>query len=148
MNVSRKDIFRQIKNITDTSSLAVLATERCGLPHTSLTGYLLSKDFKCLYFFTPKNTKKYKNIEFNPNVSIIIDNRDTKIDKKSSINAVTIIGKASIIEKPTKNLIYKFLIKNPELEEFTKPDLNVLLKVKINQYILVSKFQQTTELIP
>lgn len=106
---------------------------------------MLSKDFKYLYFFTPKHTKKYKNIEINPNVSILIDNRVKNIDKKSLISVVTVIGKASILEKPTQDSVNKFLVKNPELAEFTKPGSNALVKVYIDKYILVGKLQKITE---
>jgi uncharacterized pyridoxamine 5'-phosphate oxidase family protein len=126
----------------------VLATERSGLPYTNLIGYLLSRDFKYLYFFTPKNTVKYKNIEINPKVSILIDNRDKSSNKKSLITAVTIIGKASIIRNFDRNIINEFLFYYPELMEFTKPGLNSLVKVDIDKYILVSKLQHVIEVKP
>jgi len=148
MNARTKDIFKQIKNIADTSSLAVLATEVNGAPYTSLIGYLLSVDLKYLYFFTPKNTEKFKNIEINPNVSILIDNRNKNTGKKSLITAITIIGKASIKEKFDKTILNKFLVDSPELEEFTKTGLNVLVRVNIDKYILVSKLQEIIEIKP
>jgi uncharacterized pyridoxamine 5'-phosphate oxidase family protein len=126
----------------------VLATERSGLPYTNLIGYLLSEDFKFLYFFTPKNTMKYKNIEINPYVSILIDNRDKNSNKKFLITAVTVIGKASILKKFDSTIINEFLFYYPELTEFTKPGLNVLVKIDIDKYILVSKLQHVVEVKP
>ena len=126
----------------------MLATERRGLPYTNLIGYLLSRDFKYLYFFTPKNTMKYKNIEINPNVSIIINNRDKSSNKKTLITAVTVIGKASILEKFDRTIISEFLFYYPELTEFTKPGLNALVKIDIDKYILVSKLQHVVEVKP
>jgi len=91
---------------------------------------------------------KYKNIKTNPNVSILIDNRDKNSDKKYLVTAVTVIGKASILEKFDRNIINKFIFYYPELTEFTKPKLNVLIKIDIDKFILVSELQKVVEVKP
>ena len=146
MVICRKDFCKKIKSITDETRFAVLATESNGHPYTNLVGFLLSKDLKNLYFFTSKNTRKHKNILNNPNICLLIDTRDKFTDKTFLITAITIIGKAEVMEDVPGSIVDKYLEKNVELKDFTESSFNVLVKVNVTRYILVDRFQEVIEM--
>jgi heme iron utilization protein len=146
MVICRKDFCKKIKSITDETHFAVLATESNGHPYTNLVGFLLSKDLKNLYFFTSKNTRKYRNILNNPEVCLLIDTRDKFPDKTYLITAITLIGKAEIMEDMPGSVVDMYLEKNAELKDFTESSSNVLVRVNITRYILVDRFQEVTEM--
>jgi heme iron utilization protein len=142
----RKELYKKIKSISGQTRFAVLATESNGCPYTNLVGFLLSKDLKNLYFFTSKNTRKYRNILNNPEVCLLIDTRDKFPDKTYLITAITLIGKAEIMEDMPGSVVDMYLEKNAELKDFTESSSNVLVRVNITRYILVDRFQEVTEM--
>ncbi len=142
MNICRKDLCKKIKSISEQIRFAVLATDSNGCPYTNLIGFLLSQDLKSLYFFISKNSRKYENILNNPNICILMDNRDKYKDKTFLITAITAIGRASIVGDPPKSILEKYLEKNIELKQFTESTSNVLVKVNITEYIVVNRFQE------
>jgi heme iron utilization protein len=142
----RKELYKKIKSISGQTRFAVLATESNGCPYTNLVGFLLSKDLKNLYFFTSKNTRKYRNILNNPEVCLLIDTRDKFPDKTYLITAITLIGKAEIMEDMPGSVVDMYLEKNAELKDFTESSFNVLVRVNITRYILVDRFQEVTEM--
>jgi heme iron utilization protein len=142
----RKELYKKIKSISGQTRFAVLATESNGCPYTNLVGFLLSKDLKNLYFFTSKNTRKYRNILNNPEVCLLIDTRDKFPDKTYLITAITLIGKAEIMEDMPGSVVDMYLKKNAELKDFTESSFNVLVRVNITRYILVDRFQEVTEM--
>jgi heme iron utilization protein len=146
MAILRKDLCKKIKSITDETRFAVLATESNGRPYTNLVGFLLSKDLRSLYFFTSKNTRKYRNILNNPNICLLIDTRDKFTDKTFLITAITVIGRAEVIEDMPRSVVDMYLEKNIELKDFTESSFNSLVKVNITRYILVDRFQEVIEM--
>jgi nitroimidazol reductase NimA-like FMN-containing flavoprotein (pyridoxamine 5'-phosphate oxidase superfamily) len=141
-----KELYEKIRKISDKTRFAVLATEGNRRPYTNLVGFILSTDLKELYFFTSKKTRKYKNILSNPNACLLIDTRDKYNNKSFLITAITIIGRADVIEDVPRLLLKKYLKKNKELKEFTESAFNVLIKVSIEKYIIVNRFQQIIEI--
>jgi nitroimidazol reductase NimA-like FMN-containing flavoprotein (pyridoxamine 5'-phosphate oxidase superfamily) len=146
MTISKKETIEQIKNIISSERLSVLATDDNGIPHTSLIGFLLDDDLKNLYFFTSSNTKKYKNIENNPKVSLLIDNRDIFLDKTYLITSVTVLGHATIIKKPIIEVVENFLKIHREFKDFIKSDFTVLVKIVISRYIVVNRLKEVIEI--
>jgi len=146
MTIFRNGLYKKIKGISGQTRFAVLATESNGCPYTNLVGFLLSKDLKDLYFFTSKNTRKYKNILNNPEVCLLVDTRDKFTDNTFLITAITVIGRAEVMEDMPDPVVDMYLEKNAELKDFTKSSFNVLVKVSITKYILVDRFQEVTEM--
>jgi nitroimidazol reductase NimA-like FMN-containing flavoprotein (pyridoxamine 5'-phosphate oxidase superfamily) len=135
MDINKKDFYKQIQAIAGTTHFAVLATERDGFPYTNIIGYLLDDDLKSLYFFTSSHTRKFRNIQKNPFVAILMDNREIYPDKTSLITAVTMLGKANIIEKDDKHIRQRYLagmlnwdhLQNPPLTNLSRSIfLNIL----------------------
>jgi heme iron utilization protein len=147
MDIIETDLFKKIEETIKSTRFAVLATQKNKEPYLSLVGFFLDKDLKNLYFYTPVNSRKYKNIIINPSVSLLVDSREKYADQAGLITAVTINGKASEVKKPEKNILEKYLSKYPELKDFTESSTNVLIKVNIIKYVIVSNFSHISEII-
>ncbi len=146
MNIIEADLFKKIAGTIKSSRFAVIATENNKEPYLNLVGFLLDEELKNLYFYTPVNSRKYNNIVSNSSVSLLIDNREKYTGQTGLITAVTIIGKASVVEKQEINILKKYLSRYPELKNFTDSGLNVLIKVNIIKYIIVSNFNKISEI--
>lgn len=147
MNIIETDLYKKVIETIKVTRFAVLATEKNKEPYLSLVGFLLDEDLKNLYFYTPVSSRKYDNIISNPSVSLLIDSREKYASQTDMITAVTLTGIANAVKKPERNILEKYLSRYPELKNFTDSGLNVLIKVNIIKYIIVSNFSQISEIM-
>ncbi len=75
-----------------------------------------------------------------------MDTRDKFTDKTFLITAITVIGKAEVMEDVPGSIVDKYLEKNVELKDFTESSFNILVRVNITKYILVDRFQEVIEM--
>ena len=73
-----------------------IATSHDDIPHVVPVAYIYDKD--TITFATDFGTRKYRNLEVNKNVSVVIDVYDPSGENK----AIVIQGKAVIIERGTE----------------------------------------------
>lgn len=74
----------RINDFLKKQSNCVLATVRQGRPHCSLMSYVTDPDVQFVYMVTHRNTSKYRNLLDNPSVSLLVDNRQTPVDKQNT----------------------------------------------------------------
>ncbi|MFO7676987.1 MAG: pyridoxamine 5'-phosphate oxidase family protein [Thermoplasmatota archaeon] len=145
MNISNDD-KTQVKNLLDDQHLAVLATFSGSHPYTNLIAFSSYNQYKELIFATLRNTSKYKNLQKNKNVSVLIDNRDKNPLDFMKFITITALGK---VEEVEKNLYKDILLtKHPYLTDFINNDDCALLKITIDQYIIVKEFEDITIFSP
>jgi len=141
------DIRRQITDLCSSQKLAVLCTHRKSQPYASLVAFVTSDDLRYLYFITPKTTRKFTNLEANPQVSVMVNssqNQDTDFHRAM---AVTIIGSAAeIFGREREGPIKRYLEMHPYLEDFAKSPTCALVQVKVKSFFLVKNFQHVMEL--
>ncbi|WP_027190045.1 pyridoxamine 5'-phosphate oxidase family protein [Fundidesulfovibrio putealis] len=56
--------------------LCVLATSAGDLPHASLMSYAVEPNLQYIHMATPANTRKWANLKRNPNMALLIDERE------------------------------------------------------------------------
>lgn len=135
--ISRKILSELLKS----QKFAVIATQGIKEPYTNLVSFVSTNDMRNIIFATSKKTKKFENIKRNSCISVLIDNRDnTESDIQKAI-VITGIGTADEIKE--KNDFYKelYLKKHPYLLDFVNSEDSVLIKIKIDKYIVVNKFE-------
>ncbi|MFP4307837.1 MAG: pyridoxamine 5'-phosphate oxidase family protein [Desulfococcaceae bacterium] len=127
--------------------LAVLATDDGDSPYTSLVAFFAADDLGRLLFATARSTRKYTNIAGNSNVSLLVDNRaNAPADFRDAI-AVTALGRAAeVSERERERLLPGYLAKHPHLAEFVGAPSCALMRVSVLRYLIVSRFQDVTEL--
>jgi nitroimidazol reductase NimA-like FMN-containing flavoprotein (pyridoxamine 5'-phosphate oxidase superfamily) len=92
-----------------------IATSHDDVPHVVPVAYIYDKD--AITFVTDYGTRKYKNLEVNKNVSVVIDVYDHSGENK----AIILQGKAVIIERGAEfkrlyqifNKRFEWVRKNP-----------------------------------
>lgn len=120
------------------NDLCVLATIGGGQPHCSLMAYVTDPDRNTLYLVTNRDTKKFRNLELSPQVSLLIDTRHRHLPgARERIQAVTLNGTCRAVLDPERSdrIGRRFLEVHPHLRPvFEHPD-RVFLEVVIRSLL-------------
>lgn len=146
----RVSAIKTIKKLLKDESFGVLATNVKNESYTSLISFVTNEDASFLAFSTPIDTRKYRMIEKNENVSLLIDNRSANHENINDIVAVTAIGNARILKDREANEKWsdRLIDKHNYLDEFICADTSAIILVEIIKYHYVSSFQEVIEWIP
>jgi len=126
---------KEISEILRTQYFAVLSSVDINKPYSNLISYAVTDNLKNLIFLTDRRTQKYRNIQLNNAISVLIDNRSNSTLDIESATAVTITGTAR--ESGEKNSLRRvFLLKHPELESFFNLPDTAMIVVDIQEYII------------
>lgn len=127
--------------------LAVLATDTGVTPYTSLVAFAAQDDLRHIFFATTRSTQKFANIENNPRVSLLIDNRSNAVDDFRNAMAATVLGVATeLSDLPRESAQGLYLAKHPFLKEFVTAPTCALMRVEVQKYLVVNRFQNVTVL--
>lgn len=128
---------------------AVLATSADDRPYTSLLVYAYDAREGVFIFLTPKGSTKYRNLTRNPNVSLLIDTRRLSKGYLGG-EAYTVTGQARAIRagKRRDRVREVFLLKHPELSQFSNQPGIALVAVSIERCTKVGRFQRVSRLNP
>jgi heme iron utilization protein len=137
----------RLKEFFQTQKLTALATQEPGHPYLSLMAFVITDDLNSMIIVTKKDTRKYFNMVNTPGVAFMIDNRsEEEIDFQNTLS-VTGIGNAMETKGTEKeSLMTLFVEKHPGLEPFVRSEGCALLKIKIEKFFIVSRFQEVDEL--
>jgi uncharacterized pyridoxamine 5'-phosphate oxidase family protein len=131
-----------LREIVSTQYFAVLNTIGQGLPHSNLVSFAATEDLKSLVFVTGRNTRKYRNVQDNHNVSLLVDNRTNRPSDTSQAIAIAAIGIARE-EIDNRSLLRDiFLARHPQLRQFVEAPDSAIMLVTIREYI-VAAFDKT-----
>ena len=145
MNAS-PDVRSQLQELFATQRLAVLATDHNGQPYASLVAFAINADLRELFFATTRDTRKFANLQANPRVSLLIDNRANQVTDFSAAVAVTVLGSSAELKGPARRVGMAFyLAKHPHLAEFVAAPSCALIRVRVQSFFLVSRFQNVVE---
>jgi heme iron utilization protein len=144
-----QDKLEIIVSLLRNQRLGVLATSGAGKPHTSLIAFTISDDLRRIIFATPRETRKFANLQLNPYVALLFDDRSEQDRDFMGGVALTAYGRALPVEAaesfPQRDL---FLSKHPHLKDFVASPGCALIEVTVEKYSLVSRFQDVTQYIP
>ncbi|HNT28794.1 MAG TPA: pyridoxamine 5'-phosphate oxidase family protein [bacterium] len=141
MAISKQAALIKIIDVLGAQRFTTLATDTGDELHTSLVCYTFSKDLHCLFFGTPRTTRKYKNLKKNgKNAFNVSDHRNEEDDTHRAFS-VTAHGTAYELvddrEKYAALLIKRF----PRLERFYRDPAVAIFRVKIDEYSITGDFQ-------
>ena len=137
----------KLNSVLSSQNLGVLATSGEEFPYTSLVGIVPDEALKSIIFATMRQTRKYGNLKRNPKVSILINSSTNSADDFKDAVSITVLGTATDVPEDELESIKKiYLSKFPFLEDFVKDPACVLVKVKVAKFIVVSRFQEVTEI--
>jgi nitroimidazol reductase NimA-like FMN-containing flavoprotein (pyridoxamine 5'-phosphate oxidase superfamily) len=135
-----------LKKLFTTQPLAVLSTQNKGQPYASLVAFAASEDLKSLFFATTRATRKYANLSSEPQVAMLVDSRSNEVSDFRWAMAVTATGEAEEVEGEEKERVSKiYLEKHPHLDDFISSPSCALLKIRVERYYVVTRFQNVIE---
>jgi nitroimidazol reductase NimA-like FMN-containing flavoprotein (pyridoxamine 5'-phosphate oxidase superfamily) len=136
-----------IRELLESQRLAVLSTQDHGQPYCNIIAIAATDDLKNLLFATTRATRKYANLMADPRVAVLVDNRKNAPSDFADTAAVTALGKAWELQGAERQRFLKvYLARHPYLEEFVAAPTCALLRIKVDRYIAVSRFQDVREI--
>jgi len=135
-----------LKELFRSQRYAVLATNEYEQPFTSLMAFAAAEDLRQLVVLTERATRKFANLKANARVALLIDDRENKGSDTQDSVAVTVIGEAEEVDAEAGALLLDlYLARHPYLAEFAASPSCAIVRVKVNSYLLVSRFQKVLE---
>jgi heme iron utilization protein len=140
------ETLKLIRTLLETQKLAVLATQSHGEPYSNLIALAATPDLKYLLFATTRATRKYANLMADSRVALLVDNRKNEAGDFTEAAALTALGKAWELQGlERREFLQIYLEKHPYLEGFVMGPNCALLRVKVDKYIVVTRFQEVSE---
>jgi nitroimidazol reductase NimA-like FMN-containing flavoprotein (pyridoxamine 5'-phosphate oxidase superfamily) len=135
-----------IRNLLESQRLAVLSTQNHGQPYSNLIAIAATEDLRHLLFATTRATRKYANLMADSRVAVLVDNRRNDPSDFAGAAALTALGKAwELHGVERQHFLEIYLRKHPYLEEFAAAPTCALLRVKVEKYLVVTRFQEVRE---
>ena len=142
----KEQIEKILQDLFSSQKLAVLGTHQSGQPYGSLVAFAATPDLKSLVFATTRATRKFANLQADSRVSMVFDNRSNRVADFRKAVAATALGRAKEIKGRERQKISKmFLAKHPHLKEFVSSPTCALVKIRVEVYYLVWRFQNVFE---
>lgn len=137
--MSNKILDKASKLLADHKYLNLGTVSSSGQPMVHTLAY--GSDGTTVYFFTPKDTRKVKNILANSKVGYTID--DDSVDDIGKMVAMQVIGQAKIVEmKPEVEKAQKLILgKFPQMAKMPPNPKMILLKVEPKEIIVTDNSQ-------
>ncbi len=141
------ELEAMLKGVLASQNLAVIATQREGQPFTNLVAFVATDDLKHLVFATTRATRKFANLTADDRVVLLVDNRRNQTSDFSNAVAVTAFGRAAEVEDAERDYFLNlYLAKHGHLKGFATAPTCALIKVEIDRYEVVQRFQNVLEL--
>ncbi len=133
------DMLPTAQKMLKENNLCVLATCSNNLPNSSLMHYIYDGISMNIFMLTLRGSMKYKNITDNPQVSLLIDTRADLPRPGLPVMALTVYGKAGIVEDPQKHqaLVEQLLAKNNSLAKLAGESQCLVIQVQIERMLLL-----------
>jgi nitroimidazol reductase NimA-like FMN-containing flavoprotein (pyridoxamine 5'-phosphate oxidase superfamily) len=131
-------MIEKIKALAREKDICVLATVSGKTPYCSLMAYAVNENVIEFYMTTSRLTKKYTNIKNNPNVSLLIDSRETI--PRTNAQALTVSGKCEIIsshDTKSQTIKEKLLAKHPHLKIILDASDSEILCIRAESYLFL-----------
>ncbi len=135
--------LQRIKALLGSQMFAALSSVGNGQPYGSLVTFAPAADYKVLVFVTDRNTTKYRNMQENDNIALLVDNRSNRPEDIQSSIAVTALGAVSEAGDDYPALKAVFLERHPYLADFVNRSGAGLMALKVAEYIMAG-FSETT----
>lgn len=125
------------KKMIAENNICVLATCSNHLPNSSLMQYICDDSCTRLFMLTLKGSVKQVNIAANPNVSLLIDNRTSRLN--APIQALTVYGTAGFVQEPEKiqEIVQLLVEQNGELDKIAADSQLMVIQVRAEKFLLL-----------
>ena len=136
-----------VMDILRNSPLCVLCTCKDDIPDASLMLYLCDEGCTKMHMLTLRETKKYRNITANANVSLLVDTRGAGPEGADSAQALTVNGRAAIVEDPetARRLIARLARRHPYLANLAGNETVQVIEVLITGILFLEDVDKAAD---
>jgi hypothetical protein len=129
-------VLADIRRLLRVQRFAVLATSGATAPLASIIAFAPVDEGVGLVFLTPRNSAKYRNIEKNPNVSLVIDERPGSGGGIESACGITVTGTIrAVVRGETGRASEAFFGRHRRFKRYVKERDVVLLRIDVSEYL-------------
>jgi hypothetical protein len=138
-------IKQYIEDALQASRLAVLATEKDNQPHASLIAITPVNGLSQLIFVTSRNTRKFRNLQFNGKVAVLIQGEDLYNSGLKKSFALTAYGIAhEVLISEHEDTLQTHLERHPDIENFLKKRDFTLMLIRVDTYQVVRDIEDVS----
>jgi nitroimidazol reductase NimA-like FMN-containing flavoprotein (pyridoxamine 5'-phosphate oxidase superfamily) len=132
-------VIEKMKALVREKDSCVLATVSGGRPHCSLMSYITDAECREIFMVTDPRTKKYRNLQENPWVSLLIDTREEGRDiALGQKKALTISGLyQEIAPAREREIRVQFVSRHPQLRELVEDPEAVMISIRVDSFQLL-----------
>ena len=141
---AQETVRHQIVTLLSEQRLATLSTcSAAGHPYASLIAFEAESDLTGVVFATSRATRKFANLTANAHAALLIENsRNLKSDIYEAM-AVTVLGTAAeLSDAPLEAALARYIRKHPHLAQFVQAPSTAVLRLAVDVYYLVNRFQK------
>jgi nitroimidazol reductase NimA-like FMN-containing flavoprotein (pyridoxamine 5'-phosphate oxidase superfamily) len=141
---AQETVRNQITILLSEQRLATLSTcNAAGHPYASLIAFDAESDLTGIVFATSRATRKFANLTANTHAALLIENsRNLKSDIYEAM-AVTVLGTtAELSGAPLEAAQARYIQKHPHLAQFVQAPSTAVLRLAVDVYYLVNRFQK------
>ena len=132
-----------VLNLLDSRDVAVLATRGLEYPHTCLIAFAASEDLRQLFFVTGRSTRKFENLQRDNRVMMLVDDRSNTVKDFDAATVITGRGRAYPMgTEDARKILPIYLARHPHLETFAQSENSEIVRVDIDSYAVVTRFQE------
>jgi nitroimidazol reductase NimA-like FMN-containing flavoprotein (pyridoxamine 5'-phosphate oxidase superfamily) len=144
----QSEAWGRVRDLLTLQRFAVLSTQSESGPYSSLIAFWAADGLDHVLFTTMRATRKFSLLAAHPRVALLFDDRSNREDDLVEAAALTATGKASEVTNQEEHSVAlaRFLGKHPGLESFATSPGCALVRVEIDMFHLVTRFQDAVEL--
>jgi nitroimidazol reductase NimA-like FMN-containing flavoprotein (pyridoxamine 5'-phosphate oxidase superfamily) len=121
-----------------TQLYAVLGTHGGEQVTLNLMAFAATEDLRSLILVTERATAKYANLQSEPRVAMLVDNRSNQGSDTQTAMALTVHGVAEeVTGAEREQLALRLLARHPQLDAFVQGPTCALFRVNVKRYELV-----------
>jgi len=140
------EVKSRIDRVLNSQKIAVLGTSKDGEPYSCLVGFAITDDLSELVFATMRERLKYKQMQANPRVTLMIDDRDVQNSDFNDTTSLTVVGSAEDVKGNDRGRYASLLLKqHPVLSEFVSAPDCAVMRVKVDKIYVVSEFESVVK---
>ena len=144
---ANNEVMQRIKKVITSQSIAVLGTSKNDEPYSCLVAYAATDDISHFIFATMRQRLKYRNLTYNPRVTLIIDDRNEKSSDFNETTSITVLGTAHDILGTERDENAALLLKlHPSLTDFVNSPDCAVIRVDVDKIYVVSEFESVITL--
>lgn len=142
------EAWDRVRDLLTSQRFAVLSTQSEFGPYSSLIAFCAADNLDHVLFTTMRATRKFSFLTQHPQVALLFDDRSNRDTDLSEASAVTVTGTAREVsdEAERAGALAGFLKKHPSLSSFATTAGCALIRVDIDVFYLVTRFQDAVEL--